>query len=75
MNELDKLTSLFWWQNHREAMIARYATTPSAADRVSLLVSIGQADDAIARMAATMSAQAKADLARMDAEDAAEVCS
>ena len=38
-------------------------------------VEIGQADDAIARMAATMSAQAKADLARMDAEDAAEVCS
>ena len=46
-----------------------------AGDADRLERGIGQADDAIARMAATMSAQAKADLARMDAEDAAEVCS
>jgi hypothetical protein len=72
VNHLDRLTSLIWWQNYRGAAETKLKAATDARDRSALYAVIANCDDVIARMAPIVAADARATLARLDAEDAAE---
>lgn len=70
-SELDKLTSLIWWENYRGAAEAKLKTTTDRRDRARLYGCIANCDDVIARMAPIVAAEGRATLARLDAEEVA----
>ena len=72
MNHLDRLTSLVWWQNYRGGAEAQLKIATNHRVRSALYHCIAHCDDVIARMAPIVAADARATLARLDAE---EVCS